>query len=119
MDSLTLYREGVPLPDDLKLSKKAVRQVCAIREWAARENKNRQGAFEAELATPTPPQAARVEAVRSACVPPAAQAFVADPATIARAAQLMRGLLAPPQRREPEQSGGATATGTTLQKNAQ
>ena len=91
MDSLTLYREGVPLPDDLKLSKKAVRQVCAIREWAARENKNRQGAFEAELATPTPPQAARVEAVRSACVPPAAQAFVADPATIARAAQLMRG----------------------------
>ena len=82
---------GGQLPDDLKLSKKAVRQVYAIREWAARENKNRQGAFEAELATPTPPQAARVEAVRSACVPPAAQAFVADPATIARAAQLMRG----------------------------
>ena len=47
MDSLTLYREGVPLPDDLKLSKKAVRQVCAIREWAARENKSRQADFEA------------------------------------------------------------------------
>ena len=37
MDSLTLYREGVPLPDDLKLSKKAVRQVYAIRECGRRE----------------------------------------------------------------------------------
>ena len=36
--SLNLYQEGVLLPDELKLSKAAARQVRRIREWAAQKH---------------------------------------------------------------------------------
>ena len=86
-----LYQNKVPLPEDLKLSKNALRQIRAIREWAARENKSRQNDFEAALPPQMTPQTApRVEAAGPTRASPAALAFVADPATLARVAQLKR-----------------------------
>ena len=94
LNSLTLYQEKVSLPEELKLSKKTLRQIRAVREWAARENKSRQADFEAsnDLPPTTPQTAPRVEVAGSArSTPPAAHAFVADPATLAMVARLKRG----------------------------
>ena len=91
MNSLTLYQEKMPLPEHLKLSKSAIRQINAIRQWAARENNSRQARFEAALPLQATPQTApRVEAAGPTRASPAALAFVADPATLARVAQLKR-----------------------------
>ena len=66
LNSLTLYQEKVSLPEELKLSKKTLRQIRAVREWAARENKSRQVDFEAsnDLPLTTPQTAPRVLKLR-------------------------------------------------------
>lgn len=91
-DSADLAFKGVPLPDDLKLSNGALRELKAIREWAARTNvpavaEQPPVAEQAAPPPPTPQTAHILRVVPPPCVSPA----VFDPAVLAKVAQLKSG----------------------------
>ena len=100
MNSLMLYQDGVELPDELKLSKKAAREVRRIREWAMETNAAKQSAWEAgqpaEQAVLSPPQTVHVDALRPTGVTPAPTRMPQacspwDPATLEMVARAKSG----------------------------
>ena len=92
-DSLILYRQGVSLPDELKLSKRTVKELLRIKEWAARARVARVPEHEprclAASVAASPPPTTQGQAIGSPIVRPPASPF--DPATLARVAQLKNG----------------------------
>ena len=97
-DSLILYRQGVSLPDELKLSKNTLKELRRIKEWAKRTKAARVQEHEARLPQPaatvvaSPPPTMQVQAMRPPTVPgPAPVASPFDPAVLARVAQLRNG----------------------------
>jgi len=94
MDSLNLYQEGVLLPDELKLSKAAARQVRRIREWAAQTNAPRMAQLPPDPRNPagpapSPPPTAFAQAVRPDAVIAAPSPW--DPDILERVARLKNG----------------------------
>ena len=109
-DTLALYRQGVKLPDELKMSKRTLVELRRIKEWAAQYPTGMEEA--ANLASPclqptvqvleaaqprmpaaSPPPTVHVQAMRPPVVPPA-QALSAHPfdaVLLSRVAQLQNG----------------------------
>ena len=110
IDTLALYRQGVKLPDELKMSKRTLVELRRIKEWAAQYPTGIEEA--ANLASPclqptvqvieaaqprmpaaSPPPTVHVQAMRPPVVPPA-QALSAHPfdaVLLSRVAQLQNG----------------------------
>ena len=104
INSLMLFERGVNLPEELKLSKKAVQELKAIRSWAAAAaltvgpdgGAQPAGAAEGPPLPPTPPTV-QVDAVVPPTRTPLAALCEFDPAILARVAQLRNGPRVSPQ----------------------